>query len=224
MHSLRCLLLFCALLWLTGCGGTPGILYSDVKMALTTPKDVELSLEQVKDSPYDILYLRINDQARISMVLAFLEHGQHKWVSADSALLIVEQGRVVRTQDFPAELLYTTNTAQDPLRLGPDQLVSAAPWLRLTDWRSGSGYAVQSYFTEQEPELLEVLQRQRQVRVFTEHVTFEQPNTAFTNTFWFDAASGLLLKSRQQLFPGGTILELTHLSPLVRYITTEEAL
>lgn len=224
MFFFRCLASLYLLFWLAACSGTPGILYSDIKTAFNVPKDVELSFEQVKDSPYDILYLRINDQARISMVLAFLEHGQHKWVSADSALLIVEQGRVVRTQDFPAELLYTTNTAQDPLRLGPDQLVSAAPWLRLTDWRSGSGYAVQSYFTEQEPELLEVLQRQRQVRVFTEHVAFDKQNTSFTNTFWFDAASGLLLKSRQQLFPGGTILELTHLSPLVRYITTEETL
>ncbi|MDP4536920.1 YjbF family lipoprotein [Alkalimonas collagenimarina] len=201
------------------CGGTPRVYYNDLKTAFSTTPDVELTLDQVQSSSYDLLYVRVNDGPRVALTLAFLEHGQHKWVSADSAVLVLEQGRLVRSANFTTELNFVSNTHSDPLKQGPDQLAQAASWLRLVDWGMGaSGYAMESGFREVKMETLQLFEQAIPTRVFVETVHLPDIDKSFQNYFWFDAQSGLLVKSEQQLTHQGPTLEFTYISPLARQL------
>ena len=104
-------------LLLGACSSTQHAYLDTLKLALRSVDDATLSLTEVKQSDYDLIYIQVDDRARATMVLAYLEHGQHKWLSGDHALLVVEQGRIVRTLGFDNDLHYVSNRSLDPIRL-----------------------------------------------------------------------------------------------------------
>ena len=124
------------LLTLTACAGTYHSYLDNLKLAFAPTPDAELSLAEVRQAQYDLLYVKHGERAQAVMVLMHLEAGQHKWVSADNAMLIMEQGRLVRTLGLENDLLHLTNTINDPVR----RVASIRPdntWLRLADWQGG---------------------------------------------------------------------------------------
>ncbi|MBO0216673.1 YjbF family lipoprotein, partial [Vibrio sp. Vb2880] len=74
--------------------------------------DVELTPEEIDAVPYASAYLKIGDQKQVFVVLAFAEQNpltgntQLKWVSADKAMVVTENGHIVKTIG-----LQTTNLA-----------------------------------------------------------------------------------------------------------------
>ncbi|MEE2025647.1 YjbF family lipoprotein [Alkalimonas mucilaginosa] len=216
---MRLLCMFAMVAVLASCSGTSRIYYQDFKAALSRPADANLSLQQLQSSSFDSLYFTRDDGPVLSLALAFIEHGQQKWVSADNAYLILQHGRVVRTVGFASDLHHSTHISGDPLQYGPDQLKQAAPWLRLTDWTDASGLPLQSVFTEAEPEFLNLLEQQIACRVFVERVTAIDSAEQFENHYWFDAATGTLLQSRQQLRPQGPVYTMTFISRYARLVS-----
>lgn len=205
---------------LIGCGSTSRALFDTIKVGFSSAADVTLSLEQVTTSDFDLIYIRPNDSARATMVLAYLEHGQHKWLSADGVMLVMEQGRIVRTLGLPNNLTYVSNTTEDPLRLSAGGLTDVH-WTRVTDWQlqQQSGYQMHSTFTEQYPVELSLFEHSFNTRLVKERVVAGPRARAIENLFWFDAASGILLQSRQQLAPHSPVFEVTYISQAARLIT-----
>ena len=74
--------------------------------------DVELTPEEIEAVPYASAYLKIGSQKQVFVVLAFAEPNpltgqtQLKWVSADKAMVVTENGHIVKTIG-----LQTTNLA-----------------------------------------------------------------------------------------------------------------
>lgn len=218
----RCLSLLLALCLLTGCAGTYRTYAEMFKLAFTTPADITLPFEQVASSSYDYLYLRVGTQPRAALGLAFIEQQQFKWVSGEQELLITEAGRIVRTAGLANDLLMLTNRQADPLQAG---VFRGASWVTAADWESGEyGVVLRSRFREQPIQHLRFFEYELPVRVVVEQVVIETPSRfwrfdgQWQNWYWFDAESGVLLQSQQQLAAGQPPFELIFISEVVRVL------
>lgn len=212
------------LLALTGCAGTYHSYLDTLKLAFSSNDDVNLSLQQVKAAPSDLLYVRHGERAVAAMALLRLEGGQHKWVSADNALLIMEQGRVVRTVGFDNDLLYLSNTQNDQIR-DYKTISPASEWLRLADWQNGEyGYLIKSRFKVQANQPLSFFGQSLNTTLITEQLSYDSDSnfvrfdSSWHNSFWFDSASGTLIKSVQQLSPVAEPFEMTYISRIARLL------
>lgn len=212
------------LLTLTACAGTYHSYLDNLKLAFADTPDAELSLAEVQKSQYDLLYVKHGERAQAVMVLMHLEAGQHKWVSADNAMLIMDQGRLVRTLGLENDLLHLTNTVNDPVR----RIASIRPdntWLRLADWHNGEyGYALRSRFKVIPAQQLTVFQQKLNTTLVVEYVKYEDSanylrfNDNWQNYFWFDSESGILVKSEQTLSPFLQPITMTYASRIARLL------
>lgn len=212
------------LLTLTACAGTYHSYVDTLKLAFSTTPDAELTLDEVQQSQYDLLYVTHGERAQAVMVLMHLEAGQHKWVSADNAMLIMKQGRLVRTLGFEHDLLHLTNTINDPVQristIQPD-----SSWLRLADWGNGEyGYTLRSSFEVMPAQELTVFQHTMSTTLVVEHVSYEDKanywrfDGNWQNYFWFDSKTGTLLKSEQTLAPFWQPITMTYASRIGRLL------
>lgn len=222
--AIRQLICGSILLALTGCAGTYHSYLDTLKLAFSSSEDVSLSLEQVLVAPSDLMYVRHGERSLAAMALLRLEAGQHKWVSADNALLIMEQGRIVRTVGLSNDLLHLTNTEADLIRQY-DAITADSQWLRLADWQHGEyGYELSSNFTVQTNQMVEFFGYQINTTLVMEQVSYNsKPNylrfdKQWQNFFWYDTDTGTLIKSVQQLAPFTEPLEMTYISRIARLI------
>ncbi|MEO3678863.1 YjbF family lipoprotein [Rheinheimera sp. FR7-31] len=225
--AIKQLLAATVLLALSACSGTYNSYLDSLKLAFNTPEDVNLTLQQVREARSDLMYVRHGERSLAAMALLRLEGGQHKWVSADNALLIIEHGRIVRTVGFSNDLLYLTNIQSDQIR-DIRRINPATDWLRLADWQSGEyGYAIRSRFSLPTDETLEFFGRSFNTIRITENVSytspanFFRPDDSWQNMFWYEANSGTLIKSLQQLSPFTERLEMTYISRIARLMPAE---
>jgi hypothetical protein len=204
-------------LLLVACSSTQYAYYDSLKLALHKADDATLTMSEVQQAEYDLIYVRVDDKPRATMVLAYLEHGQHKWLSGDDVLLVMEQGRIVRTLGFRNDLTFVSNTAADPIRRENRELVQRE-WSRLTDWQfqHQSGYQLSSVVEEVAGEFVDVLEHTYDTRVLKEVVHFQDSDQHIENLFWFERSTGLLLQSRQQLAPHMPVFTVTYISQAAR--------
>ncbi len=222
--SIRTVFSSLVLLTLTACAGTYHSYLDNLKLAFADTPDAELSLADVQQSQYDLLYVKHGERAQAVMVLMHLEAGQHKWVSADNAMLIMEQGRLVRTLGLENDLLHLTNTINDPVR----RVASIRPdntWLRLADWHNGEyGYTLRSSFEVIPAQQLTVFQQQLNTTLVVEYVKYEDQanylrfDGQWQNYFWFDSKTGTLIKSEQTLSPFLQPITMTYASRIGRLL------
>ena len=229
MVSVKTVLGGVVLLALTACAGTYHSYIDNLQLAFAKSEDVQLSLTEVLNAPSDLLYVKHGERAVAAMALYNIEAGQHKWISADNALLVMEQGRIVRTLGFSNDLLHLTDTASDPIRqaakLSGDNL-----WLRQADWQAGEyGYVLRSRFEVIPEQTLQFFQQPLQTTLVIEHVQYDNKSEYlrfdghWQNRFWFDTASGTLIKSEQTLAPFWQPLNMTYISRIARLLHTADA-
>ncbi len=227
LNVIRNLALLFSLCFLVACAGTYRAYIDTLKYAFKSPSDASLTLQQVASANSDLLYLRHGDRPQAVLALAFIEQGQHKWISADGVVLLLEHGRLVRTAGLNNDLLYLTNRGADPLKRLPGELFRA-PWLRLADWQQGEyGYQIRSEFKATGQQQLQFFERKLDTLVFEEHLQY--PNQAnfigasktWLNIYWFDSESGALIKSKQQLTPQAEPIEMTYISRIVRLLEAQ---
>ncbi|WP_428944921.1 YjbF family lipoprotein [Pantoea sp. FN060301] len=207
------LLLLCLLL--QACTQTQKGLVDTVSLALLGPEDVQISSAQIEALPYASIYLRLNGGQRIFVVLGFDEEGQQKWITQDRSVVVTQHGRVVKTLGLRDNLKEVTNLQQDPLA-DPRRLTDGASWTRTLSWTENghfrAGTAV-SHFTRLEDRMLDIAGSKIACQVWQEKVELAGDGRSWTNTFWTDAATGLVRQSQQT--PGGENLsfDITLLKP-----------
>ncbi|GAB2921976.1 YjbF family lipoprotein [Rheinheimera gaetbuli] len=217
-----------ALLVLSACSGTYNSYIDTLQLAFSTPQDVNLTLQQVREARSDLIYVRHGERSQAAMALLRLEAGQHKWVSADNALLIMQQGRIVRTVGFTNDLLHLSNIQGDQIRQ-TEAINPATEWLRLADWQNGEyGYALSSRFSVAPGEVMKFFGHSLNTTRITEQVTYASPanyvrlDNRWQNDFWFDTNTGTLIKSAQQLAPFGERFEMTYISRIARLVPADK--
>ena len=169
-----------ALTGLTGCSSTMRTYINTLQLAFNPGADVSLSPAQLANRQHDALYATVGGLPRAVLGLAYVEQGQQKWQSADNAMLVLEQGRLVKTTGFANDLLYLAATADDPLKQPMTAIQPGQQWQSYSDWSLGdsSGYAQQYVITAIAVQPLELLQQQFATKYVTEKVSFDNGDTA----------------------------------------------
>ncbi|HHF2892502.1 TPA: YjbF family lipoprotein [Vibrio diabolicus] len=100
---IRQLLILPLLLVLFGCTQKFNDVSATVQEAYGNYIDVEMTSEEINAVPYASAYLKLGNQKQVFVVLAFAERNplngkiQLKWVSADKAMIVTENGHIVKT-------------------------------------------------------------------------------------------------------------------------------
>jgi len=213
-----------AMLVLSGCSSTVRTYTDTLKLAFTQGEDAFLTRAELAERKADALYAKVGNKPTAVLGLAFLEHNQQKWISADEAMLVIEKGRVVKTTGFSNNLMFQSNRAQDPLKLVMVKINQGQQWTSHSDWSENNEIGYQSNYEIIQVEVtsLELLEHRFQTKLVTEQVTFANGTTAI-NLFWYDLSSGYLLKTKQTIAPFWPELELTFISSAGRLLGIRNA-
>ncbi len=172
--------------------------------------DIELTPEEIEAVPYASAYLKIGDQKQVFVVLAFAEHNpvtgktQLKWVSADKAMIVTENGHIVKTVG-----LQNNNIAG--LHNSIPAFTKAATKYDVSyDWAEQYRYGFPAEITRtfQGSETLTTPVSSTQTDVYRESVNFSSLSYNVDNYYWVDE-QGNVVKTRQYLGPNMQPIELT---------------
>ena len=193
------LLLLCLLL--QACTQTQKGLGETFKLAFQGEDDIHLTNNQIANIPYASMYLRLDGGRQLFVVLGYDEDGQQKWITQDRAMVVIQNGRLVKTLGLADNLNDVTNLQQDPLH-SPLRLTEGASWTRILSWTEKgqirTGTAV-SHFTRQKDEVLDLAGQKVACRVWQEDVQLTESGKSWHNTFWIDTTSGEIRQAEQTL-------------------------
>ncbi|MBZ9610372.1 YjbF family lipoprotein [Rheinheimera maricola] len=192
----RRILLLLVLSSLIGCSGTLYVYKENVRLLLQSAKAAEPDRAFVAASKYDVIQVSFADKRAI-MALAFVENGQHKFISADNGFLIFANGRIVRTAGFVDNLLHVDNLAEDPLQHAYTGL-DGASWQFVEQTNTLPAQLNQAQFKLGAEQSLSLLGHSFTTILLTETVT-PRHKSAFVNLYWFDLKTGELLQTKQHL-------------------------
>ncbi|WP_046874088.1 YjbF family lipoprotein [Vibrio diabolicus] len=172
--------------------------------------DVELTPEEVEAVPYASAYLKIGNQKQVFVVLAFAEpnpltgNTQLKWVSADKAMVVTENGHIVKTIG-----LQTTNLAGIYGNV-PAYSAPSMQYFLSYDWadKYRYGFPAKVQRSRQGKETVITPISSTSTDVYTEVVTFTSLEKSVENQYWVNG-KGEVVKTRQHLGPNMVPVELT---------------
>jgi len=208
---------------ISGCSGTYHAYYQTLKIAFAKQDDAKLTLIEVQQSDIDVMLVKRGERPSAIMALAYLENNQHKWVSSDNTMLVMDKGRIKRTLGLDKNLLHLSNTDFDPLKSLPkhasDKLQT---WSRGIDLTGDEyGYPIESIFSHASSDTIHALSLDIEAMLYVETLHYKAPanylrvNKSWKNHFWY-AKNGELIKSIQKLSPLSESLEITYLSRIAR--------
>ncbi|MPS38846.1 YjbF family lipoprotein [Vibrio sp. VGrn 2] len=172
--------------------------------------DVELTPEEIEAVPYASAYLKIGSQKQVFVVLAFAEpnpltgNTQLKWVSADKAMVVTENGHIVKTIG-----LQTTNLAGIYGNV-PAYSALSLQYSLSYDWadKYRYGFPAKVQRSRQGKETVITPISSTSTDVYTEVVTFTSLEKTVENQYWVNG-KGEVVKTRQHLGPNMVPVELT---------------
>lgn len=225
MKENKLLLVALTLILFSSCSGTYKAYYQTLKIAFAEQVDAQKTLAEVQQSEVDIISVKRGDRPAAIMALAYLESGQHKWVSNDNAMLIMHKGRLIRSLGLSDNRLYLSNLDNDPLNyIANNTPLEGIPptWFRYAD-RDGDeyGHPIRSSFSLPKEQTIQALNLEVYSNYYVETVNYEAParytrlNKSWKNHFWY-SKDGELIKSIQQISPVSEPLEVTYLSRIAR--------
>ncbi|MBM7037686.1 YjbF family lipoprotein [Vibrio ulleungensis] len=211
-------LLFISLATLATTGCTQRSLNSvdTLNAAIFGSGDIAQTKDEVDALPYASMYVKVNDQARAFMVLAFVDQNpisgaqQLKWLSADSAMIVTENGRVVKTVNLPYVNLESWVTEPSPIEFS----ASSAAWSGSYSWMPNYQLFQPASGTLKQKGIQDVssLLWQEPLTHWVETVTFSALNETVNNHYYVNG-QGLVLKTVQWLKPDSLKIELEILKP-----------
>lgn len=206
-------------LGLAGCGLSPTLdrVGRTVASRPKTDSGYPLSIEQIKASPYATLGARFGSGAPIVMVLATADGRDLHWVSADRAILVTREGRLIQTAGLPRDLRATQYVAADPLpQIFRSGSAESAPRIwRYVDMsnKDAFGVVVESRYSILGTEAISILGSEHQTLRVRERVRVPSWRWAADNVFWIDQQTAAVRKARQQYCPEVAAIEYEILKP-----------
>ncbi len=216
-NTLICVI--CVLL-LSACSGTYLTYIDSIRLA-TMDLSIKLpSLERVRASKSDLMYLQQDDTPSAVLALAYIEQDGYKWVSADKVILVIQNGVITRTVGRLNDLLYSNG--QPKLNKNADDNIVHTG---INDFYLGE-YGIEMTYSKAKmtSSTLDIYGQNIPVFHFTQAVTmsgdeyFIASDATWVNEYWFSQDDFTLLKSKQQLHPNEAQLTMTYLSRIARMV------
>ncbi|MFW1503914.1 YjbF family lipoprotein [Vibrio parahaemolyticus] len=211
LKGCKALTLTTLLITSTGCTQKFSDVSATVQEAYSNYIDVELSADEIRDVPYSSAYLKIGSQKQVFVVLAFAEKNpktgitQLKWVSADNAMIVTENGRIVKTLGLQANNLAGLHGQIPKYDITQENKVK---FESVYDWTPNYLYSFPAEIirTKLHQEIVTTPLNTTKTTVFNEKVMFPTLNSEFNNTYWV-TSSGQVKKSLQYLGPNMAPIE-----------------
>ncbi|AVH27265.1 MULTISPECIES: YjbF family lipoprotein [Vibrio] len=197
---------------LFGCTQKFNDVSATVQEAYSNYIDVEMTPEEINAVPYASAYLKLGNQKQVFVVLAFAEQNplngkiQLKWVSADKAMIVTENGHIVKTiglQNGDLAGIYgdvpdfSSDSASVNFALSYD-------WA--TQYRYGFPVNVTRSYSGQETLITPI--SNAMTDVYKEVVEFSSLSQSVENYYWVNE-QGQVVKTLQYLGPNMIPVELT---------------
>ncbi|WP_413282537.1 YjbF family lipoprotein [Vibrio sp. MA40-2] len=221
--ALRFITLALTAVFLAGCTQTYQDIYSTANELTFGSPDGKKTAQQIIDQPYASSHVNIDNGAQLFIVLALVEpsttnpgQSQLKWASADSGMLVTENGRLVKTLRLPTDNLAAVidQDNRDPLTLSAAKPAQQT-WHAVYDWQPDYRYNFEAtmnwHFVEQQT--IQSTVWTREANYYQEEVYIPALDTSFTNHFWLDAVTHDVIKSIQFIGPDMPSVEMTILKP-----------
>ncbi len=207
---------------ITACSQRFNDLSATLNTALFDADDAVLSQQDILDLPYASSFVRINDGAQIFMVLAFAEKQpktgkmQLKWLSSDQAMIVTEDGRIIKTLGLPQVNLTYIQPAQDSLPTFSSIMDKPVSWQARYDWQTK-----QQYLFNYQATITPVLKNKSQLNTIIseinvtevqEVVTIASLDASFVNRYWIDD-NNHVVKTQQHLGPDMGYIEMIIIKP-----------
>lgn len=216
------------LLILVGCTAVTDEVRETVEYAFKDIEDAELSAEGIDNFPYTSLYAQWQGKARNLIVLGFVDTlKKYHFISAEKETIVLEHGRVTRTQSLTDNLLSVSNLKNDPLHCIINQPESCSrTWLRAYDYQFDDGSSVsrdvKSTFSVKQQVQLDMPYGQATATLIEEAGEFLLTGERFVNRFWVEP-NGHVIKSEQHIIPNKPLLHLTQVTWIGRTNSPESA-
>ena len=216
------------LLILVGCTAVTDEVRETVEYAFKDTEDAELSADEIENFPYTSLYAQWQGKARSWIVLGFINKpNKYHFITADKETLVLENGRVTRTQSLDDNLLSVSNLKSDPLRCIVTTPQSCNNrWQRAYDYQFDDGTRVsrnvKSTFSVKQREQLAMPYGSATATLVEEAGTFLLTGQRFVNRFWVEP-DGHVIKSEQRIIPNKPLLNLTQVTWIGRTNNSESA-
>ncbi|MDB5988126.1 MAG: YjbF family lipoprotein [Nevskia sp.] len=206
-------------LGLAGCGASPTLDLVGRTLAgkPKTDSGYPLSVAQIRALPYASLGARFGGGGSVVMVLATYDGNDLHWVSADRAILVTRDGRLIQTVGLARDLRATQYVAADPLQqIFRSGSTEAAPkvW-RYIDMsnKDAFGVVVESRYSVLGAETISILGTQHQTMRVRERIQVPSWRWSTDNMFWIDQQTGKIRRARQQYCPEVAVIEYEILKP-----------
>ncbi|EPN4953536.1 MULTISPECIES: YjbF family lipoprotein [Vibrio] len=174
--------------------------------------DVEMTPEEINAVPYASAYLRLGNQKQVFVVLAFAEQNplngktQLKWVSADKAMIVTENGHIVKTIGLQNGDLAGVYGDVPDFSSDSASVNYALSYDWATQYRYGFPASVTRSYSGQET--LTTPMSSATTNVYKETVEFSSLSHSVENIYWVDEL-GQVVKTLQYLGPNMIPVELT---------------
>lgn len=218
----------CLLLILAGCTAVTDEVRATVEYAFKDTKEATLSPKELQSFPYTSLYAKWQGKARNLIVLGFVDTPKkYHFISAEKETLVLEHGRVTRTQDLDDNLLSISNLKNDPLRciITTPQSCNST-WQRAYDFQLDDGTRVSrdvwSTFMVKQRKRLDMPYGPATATLVEETGEFLLTGERFVNRFWVEP-DGHVIKSEQRIIPNKPLLNLTQVTWIGRTNNSESA-
>lgn len=210
--SRRELLLAAASVPLAACSQTPTLELVRDTMAVTlgTGDGYPRTRQQVEDTPYAQLGVRIGRGSRGIMVLSQQQGDELQWLSANRIMLSVIHSRIVKTVGLPTDLTGSQSFGPDLLQqydhTRPDRPLERLR--RSVDAGTRFGISVTSDFTIEGTETITILDQTVETMRVREDFQSSDRQWRQTNRYWLSLRSALAWRSVQHVTPGQPPIEL----------------
>ncbi|UYI47299.1 YjbF family lipoprotein [Vibrio natriegens] len=172
--------------------------------------DVELTPQEIEAVPYASAYLKLGEQKQVFVVLAFAEQNpltgntQLKWVSSDKAMVVTENGHIVKTLNLQ------NNNIAGVYGEVPAYSPSNTEYNLSYDWEEQYRYGFPAHITRtyQGKDVVTTPISSTPADVYIESVKFPSLSETVENLYWVDY-EGQVVKTRQHLGPNMVPIELT---------------
>lgn len=203
-------------LLLAGCSSNGQSAYKDyfsIVRQVWSARSGAITLKQAASIPYASLGFRVNGSQQQLLVLATDTGGELLWTAASHIVLQTRDGRLLRTVGLPHDLGGTTTGTTPPAP--KDALQGAVSTSREMDFPDLQlfGVHVACRAAARGRTTVAILGKPIHTTRVDEHCSARSGDWSFTNTYWIDAESGFVWKSRQTVHPKGDVIDIEILRP-----------
>ena len=197
---------------LFGCTQKFNDVSATVQEAYSNYIDVEMTTEEINAVPYASAYLKLGNQKQVFVVLAFAEQNQLsgkkqlKWVSADKAMIVTENGHIVKTIGLQSGDLAGVYGDVPDFSLDSTSVNYTLSYDWATQYRYGFPANITRSYSGQETLTTPI--SSTMTNVYKEAVDFSSLSQSVENYYWIDE-QGQVIKTLQYLGPNMIPVELT---------------